>query len=153
MSPPVIFLIFSSFFDLEAHNLRSYSLRKLEKMLSSGFTLTGPNAISQYPCNMAKLWSYRSFMRKEFTFSKAIQDTAKERLQEAISAWRAKNINNTKVEMRRTVDGRVRKITEPLVVGVHVRRTDYMMFFEKRTGGSVPGTSYFEKAFDYYRKK
>ena len=41
----------------------------------------------------------------------------------------------------------------PMVIGVHVRRTDYESFMRKMTGDSVVGQAYFEKAFKYYRKR
>lgn len=103
-------------------------------------------------------------MREEFTFSQEVRDTAKDRLQEAVRLWQDKNVNLTTKEVAGAVGGMARDTAAmkgavngtavPLVVvGVHVRRTDYTTFFKKRTGGSVPGVPYFERAFDYFRKK
>lgn len=139
-------------FSFQAHHLQSYSLRKMEKMLSSGRALKGPMALSQYPCNVTKIWPHRSRMRSEFTFSQTIQDRASERLQKAIGVWQMRNVNITKERNGGGLDEKS-STAAPLVVGVHVRRSDYQDFFRKRTGGDIPGVPYFEKAFVYFREK
>ncbi|ROT66940.1 hypothetical protein C7M84_014994 [Penaeus vannamei] len=41
----------------------------------------------------------------------------------------------------------------PVLVGFHVRRTDYASHASWAFGSKLPGTTYFTRALNYYRKK
>ena len=41
----------------------------------------------------------------------------------------------------------------PVRVGVHVRRTDYIEYLRRKTGGGLPQMEYYSRAFDFFRSR
>nr|XP_027225391.1 uncharacterized protein LOC113817516 isoform X2 [Penaeus vannamei] len=91
-----------------------------------------------WPCYPNSIWKYRDAWRKEFTFADAIRQKMQQRMQTTLEQWRS-----------REEDG---KDAKPVVVGVHVRRTDHFEFLTNHTMGIPPFKDY-NSAFEYYREK
>ncbi|XP_064104805.1 galactoside alpha-(1,2)-fucosyltransferase 2-like isoform X1 [Macrobrachium nipponense] len=86
------------------------------------FMLTG------YPFEIQLFNTYRQDIIREFTFSKDLQDKVK-------AFW---------VENKRS--------DSEVIVGFHVRRTDYVNFI-KMFLATLPEQAYYQRAMDYYKKK
>lgn len=91
-----------------------------------------------WPCYPNSIWKYRDAWRKEFTFADAIRQKMQQRMQTTLEQWRS-----------REEDG---KDAKPVVVGVHVRRTDHFEFLTNHIMGIPPFKDY-NSAFEYYREK
>ncbi|XP_068201237.1 galactoside alpha-(1,2)-fucosyltransferase 2-like isoform X2 [Palaemon carinicauda] len=101
--------------------------------------LLHPIIIGGYPCNASILWHHRATWRREFTFASGIAKKARKEIQSTLKNW--KIING----LNRTL--------KPLVIGVHVRRSDYISYLKQTTGGKVLGAEYFQRAFQFFREK
>ena len=98
-----------------------------------------PLSLGGYPCDITRLWNYQHIWRREFRFDYEVVTGAKIRLTKAIDQW--KKQNNLDINS-----------INPIVVMVHVRRTDYINWLI-RIKGEVPDTPYFAAAFDYFTKR
>lgn len=121
---------------------RTYPWDRLDNLLQTN-RLHEPAFSGGFPCDARRLWRYRDIWKKEFSFAKRINDTAQKRLQESLTKWKSRQESEPS-------NGRS---GGPLVVGVHVRRTDYVTYVKRTTGGNVVGQSYYHKAFQYFRQK
>ena len=109
-----------------------------EKMIKEGKFKT-PIGLDGYPCEMTRLWKYQNIWSKEFKFNEQVMIKAKFRLMRAVDQWKQQNHFEA-------------KSINPLIIMVHVRRTDYIKWLI-RINGTVPDTSYFDAAFKYFTKK
>ena len=98
-----------------------------------------PHLLGGYPCHVGKIYQYRSIWRKEFKVSDKTMTIVKKRLRKNINVWK-KRFNKDESS------------ADPIVVTVHVRRTDYIKHL-KKLGGNIVGKSYFASAFAYLREK
>lgn len=108
-------------------------IQELDEILAKNSSETGLCMIGN-PCHPNRFWPYRKLFRKEFAHKKATHSVAERKLQDALNVWHSRNPQ--------------KKSTPPTVVGVHVRRTDYSKFLK-----NYVETSYFDAAFNYFRKK
>lgn len=136
-----------SFFQtaFQATKPKTFSWDKLDAKLRAEGSLNTSAAIVGYPCDMGRLWKYRATWKKEFAFSDSIRQKNQQRMNKVLQVWRQRQGNSTNQN-----GGEV----NPVVVGVHVRRTDYIKYIARKTGGGAPpGLKYYNNAFEYYRKK
>ncbi|XP_076044495.1 galactoside 2-alpha-L-fucosyltransferase Sec1-like [Oratosquilla oratoria] len=108
-------------------------------------TLNFNVTVTDVPCNFHQFWKYRKDFIKEFKFTPEVNQVARERQVKIIDQWRKQvrnknDINITKKEM-------------PVVVGVHVRRTDYARFLNVTIGGKLIEANYFHTAFNWTRRR
>ena len=108
-------------------------------MLRKG-TLKTSKVLGGHACNITILWEFRHFFLQEFKFNKSIMKHNEIRFKTAIKKWK----NKTKRE-----DENI----DPVVVTVHVRRTDYISYLKRTNIGEVMGVPYFKNAFSYFIKK
>lgn len=101
--------------------------------------LEHPIIIGGFPCNASVLWHHRDTWRREFTFAPTITKKALGQIQKTLKSWKARRGTNSGLD--------------PVVVGVHVRRSDYIAYLKKNTGGDVLGPEYFQRAFQLFRDK
>ncbi|XP_047501660.1 uncharacterized protein LOC125047484 isoform X2 [Penaeus chinensis] len=131
--------------ECNATKLKTFPWSKLDAKLKEEGSLNASAATIGYPCNVERFWKYRDTWRKEFAFSDTIRQKNRQRMKKVLEQWRSRQGNVTKE------DG---KEANPVVVGVHVRRTDYIKYLAMKTGGGTPpGLRYYSNAFEYYRKK
>ena len=92
-----------------------------------------------FPHGFVTLHKYREIWQQEFVFRDEILNEVKKRFKYYVDVW--KNRNNLPENS-----------INPVVVTVHVRRTDYI---DKMKGkeGDVVGRPYFKKCFEYFNEK
>ncbi|XP_064475937.1 galactoside alpha-(1,2)-fucosyltransferase 2-like [Ornithodoros turicata] len=84
-----------------------------------------------FPCSWTFYHSIREEIVKEFTFHEHIRD----------KAWK-------------TLQGlRGNRTTQPVFVGIHVRRGDYVRVMHERYRGVVADKTYFQRATGYFRSR
>lgn len=129
----------------QATKLKTFPWSKLDAKLQEDGSLNASAATIGYPCNVERFWKYRDTWKKEFAFSDTIRQKNRQRMKKVLEQWRSRQGNVTR-------EGG--KEANPVVVGVHVRRTDYIKYLAMKTGGGAPpGLKYYRNAFEYYRKK
>ncbi|XP_064117864.1 uncharacterized protein LOC135223332 [Macrobrachium nipponense] len=101
--------------------------------------LERPMIIGGFPCNASVLWHRRDTWRREFTFAPTITKRALRQIQKTLANWKVRRGTN--------------RGKDPVVVGVHVRRSDYISYLKRNTGGNVLGPRYFQRAFQWFRDK
>ncbi|XP_037796617.1 galactoside alpha-(1,2)-fucosyltransferase 2-like [Penaeus monodon] len=113
-----------------------YNFTKIENAAAG---LSGPGTFVLTNC-LFEIHLFNFFkedLRREFTFAEEIQRKVRESLANVQQEWQS--INNSTVL--------------PVLVGFHVRRTDYAKHAFRIFGGKLPGTIYFTRALNYYRRK
>ena len=114
-------------------------LSELNEIVKNEEKMNKSLLLGGYPHNFDILFKYRHILQKEFVFKDEILTKVKKRFQYYIDVW--KNRNNL------PENG-----TNPVVVTVHIRRTDYIDKMKEKEG-DVVGKPYFEKAFEYLNEK
>ncbi|XP_042889397.1 galactoside alpha-(1,2)-fucosyltransferase 1-like [Penaeus japonicus] len=101
--------------------------------------LLGPHLfqIQNSPFEMHLFSQFQDDLRREFAFSKQIQD----------------QVNGFLREVERKRRGGSASEAELTFVGFHVRRGDYGPHVKKLFQGKLPGVEFFESAMTYFRKK
>ncbi|XP_042212574.1 galactoside alpha-(1,2)-fucosyltransferase 2-like [Homarus americanus] len=116
--------------------LRSLSIWNYAKSEMAAAGLLGPRLflLTDWPFETQLFDTYRQEVVKEFKFAPHIKEEAENFLRGIVMKEQDKDP------------------TPPVLVGVHVRRTDYVEFIKKYEG-KVPGEVYFRRALQYYRHK
>ena len=108
-------------------NLKAYNLlekSQRRKLAKNGVFIEG------YPTSVSLFHRLQHYIKKEFKFKPTILQSAQKKLSELLNGRR-----------------------NFILVGVHVRRTDYQQFLEGRFNAQLVGASYFSRAMEYFRKK
>ena len=98
-----------------------------------------PLLLGGFPHHFGMLYKYRRIWQNEFVFKDDVLTKVKKRFQYYINVW--KNRHNL-----------TENDNNPVVITVHVRRTDYVVKMKEKEG-DVVGRPYFKKAFEYFNKK
>ena len=120
-------------------NLKPRLNRELQSLVKKKKFNSYPLLLGGYPCNFTMIFNFRNFWRYEFQVRDEILANAKNRLNKHIDIWKSRN------HMAKTS-------IDPVVITVHVRRTDYINHMKERDG-DILGKSYFAKAFTYFKKR
>nr|XP_027223998.1 galactoside 2-alpha-L-fucosyltransferase 3-like isoform X2 [Penaeus vannamei] len=89
---------------------------------------------------------YKEELRREFRFSDKIQSEVRNYLQ-GVQRKHERIAHSTNSTTTSSGEG------PPVLVGLHVRRTDYVKHAKKMFGAKLPGEEYFKRALNYYRAK
>nr|XP_045582857.1 galactoside alpha-(1,2)-fucosyltransferase 2-like isoform X2 [Procambarus clarkii] len=113
---------------------RLYNYAPIE-VAASG--LLGPHTfiIKEYPFEIQMFNKFKEDLRREFTFTSKYT---------AIVQSFLLNI---------TEERKARKELNPVFIGFHIRRTDYIKHAQNQFGASLPDQVYFDRAMQYYRNK
>ncbi|XP_042881447.1 galactoside alpha-(1,2)-fucosyltransferase 2-like [Penaeus japonicus] len=108
--------------------------------------LLGPRlfVMTDYAFEIQLFKPYKEELRREFTFADQIQSDVRHYLQDILTKRDVIGDNDTS-------SSPVKR--PPVLVGFHIRRTDYEKHAKKMFGATLPGEKYFQRALDYYRKK
>lgn len=110
--------------------------------------LLGPHlfVMTDYAFEIQLFKIYKEELRREFRFSDKIQSEVRNYLQGVLRKHEriAHSTNSTTTS---SGEG------PPVLVGLHVRRTDYVKHAKKMFGAKLPGEEYFKRALNYYRAK
>ena len=98
-----------------------------------------PIVLTGWPCELRYFWKYQHIWFQEFKFHEQVLVSVKYRLERSKTVWKKQN-NFEK------------NSTDPLIITVHVRRTDYIEWMD-RVDGDVLDTPYFAAAFKHYEKR
>ncbi|KAL7629910.1 UNVERIFIED_CONTAM: hypothetical protein RMT77_019971 [Armadillidium vulgare] len=89
--------------------------------------------INPYPCPLSYFWSYRQNFHTELKLKK-------------------KNVNTAKHIIENALKTRKLDISEIVLVGAHVRRSDYVDY-SRRKRLQYPSVEFYKNAFNFYRLK
>lgn len=113
------------------------SFRNYAKAEAAAAGLLGPRLflLDEWPFEIQLFNAYRREILKELTFSPEVMKEVHHFISDELG-----KVTKNKTET-------------PVLVGVHVRRTDYVEYIKRMFQGHVPEKAYFERAMAYYRKK
>ena len=129
----MVYDCFVFFFQLKER----YTEREVENALKHNELVFG--SFVGCPCNTSLLWQHRDTLQDEFVIDDDVTDKADQRKEKLIKKYFQQNKNSSK--------------RFPIMVGVHVRRTDYTSLLSKYRVGNLLPKEYYFKAFDYFRKR
>ena len=114
-----------------------YSGKEVENALEHNKTVFG--SLFGCPCDASLMWQYRNIWQREFVIDEDVIKSVGKRKENLIERYFQQN-NDTSKQI-------------PIMIGAHVRRTDYAKLLTKYKGGTLLPKEYYFKAFDYFRKK
>lgn len=114
-------------------NWASLNLGSYNSLTKKARTRTSKSGIfiKGYPTSVSLFHRHRHNILKEFQFKPDVAKSASDKLHDMTS--------------NRTAD--------PILIGVHVRRTDYSEFLRDRFNAQLVGPLYFDRAMNYFRNK
>ncbi|XP_069173693.1 galactoside alpha-(1,2)-fucosyltransferase 1 isoform X3 [Procambarus clarkii] len=108
---------------------------KMKKQFVNIFPNTSLPDLPEYPFEIQMFNKFKEDLRREFTFTSKYT---------AIVQSFLLNI---------TEERKARKELNPVFIGFHIRRTDYIKHAQNQFGASLPDQVYFDRAMQYYRNK
>ncbi|XP_076055806.1 galactoside alpha-(1,2)-fucosyltransferase 2-like [Oratosquilla oratoria] len=105
--------------------------------------------IVAYPCHPAFFIQYRSLLRFFYRFHPSVKQSAERYRNLLLEKWRKKMEIASHTDKTIQAPGSER----PVVIGVHVRRTNYISYMKSQVNSKVMEPIYFHDAFAYARKR
>ncbi|XP_076055903.1 galactoside alpha-(1,2)-fucosyltransferase 2-like [Oratosquilla oratoria] len=106
-------------------------------------------AIDAYPCHPAYFIQYRNFLRFFYRFQSPVQQSAERYRDLLLEKWRKQMEEASLAD--KTIQGPGAE--RPVVIGVHVRRTDYIHFMNVMHASNAMEPIFFHDAFAFARRR
>ncbi|XP_037796618.1 galactoside alpha-(1,2)-fucosyltransferase 2-like [Penaeus monodon] len=101
---------------------------------------------SDYAFEIQLFKVYKEDLKREFRFSDKIQSQVRNYLQGVVRKHESLSRGNNATSASSST-------APPMLVGFHIRRTDYVKHAKKMFGARLPGEKYFKRALNYYRTR